>query len=114
MHTNKAYAGLFLACLFTFTLLLSGCEHEMTQLSCTESVLAANDMVPYSGQDLGCSFFLAEYQYEGQSYFMLGNHCADVTTPPFDCANNPLCENDPANCPDRPSPTFVGIIGIRP
>lgn len=92
------------------------CQHDAeTQLTCTDAALAANDMAPYTGQDTGCSLFLMEYVYEEESYYVLGNHCADMLVYPMNCDNQPLCgEDNPALCTHFfTNATYLGIVGIR-
>lgn len=109
---------IFFAFFLISTLLLAGCAHQDTdsgQLDCTEAFLAANDMIAYEGQDLGCSFFMSKYLYQDRVYFLLGNPCADMIAYPTDCENNRLCDDfDWTGCEDFfEEAVYLGIVGIR-
>ena len=87
----------------------------MTILNCVEQVLETNGMVKYEQQELGCNTFLELYKFNGQQYFLLNNHCADMVFYPFDCSGNKLCEmEEDQNCIKfYETAEHIGIIGIK-
>ncbi len=72
-------------------------------------------MVKYHQQELGCSTFLELYKFNGQQYFHLNNHCADMITYPFDCSGNQLCGMEGnQSCVDfYETAEYIGIVGIK-
>src|SRR5688500_7397615 len=85
--------------IFLLNLTFSCREECDDNKNCIEDVLDTNGMVKYGGQELGCNTFLELYKFNGQQYFLLNNHCADMIVYPFDCSGNKLCEvEDEQNC----------------
>jgi hypothetical protein len=103
----------FLVGLFSF-----GCDDEQStkRQNCIESVLEEHHMIPYTGEDLGCKFFITLFEFNGEQYFQLGNHCADMVTYPFDCKGNQICaEGATALCSEfYRSATYMDIVGMDP
>jgi hypothetical protein len=77
---------------------------EEIQNGCIEQVLKDNGMVRYNGEDIGCHFFLVLLKANGNQYFQMDCHCADMRVYPFDCNGNI------ANTVDA---DFRQIIGIQ-
>ena len=99
-----------------FLSMFLGCrENCRVEKNCLLETLRELDMVPYHGQELGCNLHVVLYQLDGEQYFMLINHCADMVTYPFDCDGRKLCET--AETPEcvqfHESAQYVGIVGIR-
>ncbi len=71
-------------------------------------------MIAYNGQEIGCKFFLELYHYQDNDFFLLGSHCADMTSYPIDCEGNVLCEDlEDTICMDfYLNSERIGIIGI--
>ena len=107
-----------IAIVFLVGLLSFGCNDEqgITQQNCIESVLEEHDMVPYTGEDLGCKFFLSMFEFKGKQYFQLGNHCADLVAHLFDCNGTQFCsDGKSALCSEfDQSARYVGIVGMDP
>ena len=96
-------------------LLIVGCsEDDGVERDCIESMLGANNMVAYNGQEVGCNSFLELYHYRNEQFFLLGNHCADMVSFPVDCDGNALCEDlGDAECRDFFSNAErIRIVGI--
>lgn len=77
------------------TMLIACAKGPDTEETCLKKVLEQEGMVTYSGQPIGCNSFLELYKFEGQQYFVVNNHCADMVILPFDCDGKRLCEKDP-------------------
>ncbi len=95
--------------------LLVGCaKEEPVNADCIESVLINHQMVAYTGQQIDCSFFLELYQYGNKQWFLLGNHCADMISYPFDCDGNLLCDDEASfRCEDfHENAERLRIVGI--
>lgn len=92
-----------------FLILFAGCEKksEPNNEACIEAFLKANNMVRYTGQTLSCTLFASLYELDGQPYFALGNHCADMIFQPVDCNGKSYT---PISDFDRAIPK--GIIGF--
>ena len=96
-----------------------GCDkkEEVTCIDdCIESYLKQNEMVSYSGEDVGCKFFLSLYEYQNKQYYVLYRHCADVAINPTDCNGNTLCENGNGKVCNEffEKAKYIGIVGIKP
>ena len=99
----------------TLLFFLLGCSKEEIQPSdCIASVLKENDMVEYTGQEIGCKFFFQLFDYENEQFFLLGNHCADMVSYPIDCEGNHLYEDldSQAAIDFYANAEHIGIIGI--
>ncbi|MEM9990220.1 MAG: hypothetical protein AAF738_00585 [Bacteroidota bacterium] len=87
-----------------------GCSKDETIKSdCIASMLSENNMIEYSGQELGCKSFLELFHHKNKQFFLLGNHCADIMTDPIDCEGNSLRRGykNFYNKAER-----IGIVGI--
>lgn len=107
--------NLFRAIMVIGVLVLVGCsKSDSNKSDCTASMLIENDMVEYTGQEIGCKFFLELYTHKKKQFFLLGNYCADMISYPIDCEGNQLCENgQDLECKDFYTHSKrVGIIGI--
>ena len=87
--------GLIIA---VFGFLAFSCADETESNSCIASTLKRENMIPYTGQDLGCHAYLTLYVLKGQQYFVRNNNCADMIFQPFDCEGNFICDNYSAKC----------------
>ena len=98
-------------------LFLASCHHDCEpEKNCVSETLEENNMVPYTGQELGCGFFLTLFDFHGKQYFVLNNHCADlIDVSPFDCDGNRLCtEGETEECSSfAEEAEYIGIVGIR-
>ena len=80
---------------------------------CTKKILKENGMIAYTGQELGCSNHLTLYEFKGDQYFLLNNHCADMMSLPFDCQGTSIClEPESEACKNFAQAEFKGIVGI--
>jgi hypothetical protein len=50
-------------------------------------------MEEYTNQEIGCKFYLIEYEYLEENYYSVGSHCADMQFNLTDCSGNSICEN---------------------
>lgn len=96
--------------------LISACSKDQgVDLDCVDEKLEEFDMVPFTGQEIGCEFFLELYHYRNKQYFVLGSHCADIAINAVDCDGNTLCGTDDNQ---RKCDRFfrradnIGIVGI--
>ncbi len=98
-------------------LLVIACKKEpaTTRSSCVDQFLATNQLVKYTGQDIGCKFYVALFELDGAEYFYADCHCADMLSIPIDCDGN-------AYCSDINSPELIfffqnavnkGIVGFE-
>lgn len=90
--------------------LAAACSEEPAT-DCIADKLAEFDMVEYQGQEMSCKLFLTLFYYNEKQYFLLGNHCADMATCPFDCDGNELCESAEATDFNQ-NAVQLAIIGI--
>jgi hypothetical protein len=99
---------------FLIIFAMSCSKDETLDLDCIERKLEEFNMVKFSGQEIGCEFFLDLYLYENEQYFLLGSHCVDMISYPIDCEGNSLCENgaDPECKKFYKNSTRIGIVGI--
>lgn len=113
---------IFLFYISLWLCLVSACSQEniapldVAITDCTEEVLASFNMVAYEEQQIDCKSFLELYEYQNEQYFLLGNHCIDMVSSPFDCARNILCQKgvDIELCQSfRRDAVYIGIIGIE-
>ena|SRR5688572_17426655 len=105
----------YILILFLIGVSALGCDDQcVAQNDCIESVLKEHDMVPYTGEDLGCKFFLSLLEFKGKQYFQLGSHCADMVAYPFDCDGNELCVNGESSlCAEfHQHAQYIGIVGM--
>src|SRR5688500_16961094 len=106
----------YIAKLFLIGVFAWGCDDEqcIEQQDCIESVLKEHHMISYTGEELGCNFFMSLSEFKGKQYFQLGSHCADMVTYPFDCDGNQLCVNgESARCSEfHQHARYIGIVGI--
>ena len=81
--------------IFFLSLLVFACKKPVvdTPLTCVEQFIADHQLVPYTGQDLGCKLYTRLFELDGQQYFQLGSACADMFAMPVDCAGNPYCSS---------------------
>lgn len=96
-------------------LLIVSCSRQDDDLTdCAIDKVKELDMVLYIGQEIGCEFFLELYQYNNKQYFLVGSHCADIESYPFDCDGNQLCGGDEdQNCTSfYRNAHRIGVIGI--
>jgi len=101
---------------FFFFFLANACKKEdEIKINCIDQFLEQNEMVKFQGQEIGCKFFLALYEFKKKQYFRLGNHCADLISFPTDCDGNKLCENgEEEECRNfNENAKYIGIIGIK-
>lgn len=105
--------NLLIAILMFF--LISCSENETIEFDCIETKLEQLEMVEFSGQDIGCKYFLELYNNNNKQYFLLGNHCADMISYPIDCNGNKLCKNgEDSKCRDfYKNANRIGIVGIE-
>ena len=99
-----------------FIFLLIGCSKEEAIISdCIDTTLSEYNMIEFDGQDFGCKFFLELFHYDNKQFFVLGNHCADMISFPFDCAGNTICEDgEDAKCRDfYANAERIEIIGME-
>ena len=92
---------------------LSGCsKDEGTREGCLNMKLEEMGMVPYSGQEIGCSSFLELFIYKDQEIFLLVNHCLDMHVFPVDCEGNNVFESElyPGFYENG---EYMGIVGIE-
>ena len=72
-------------------------------------------MIPYKGQELSCEDHLILYEFEGEQYFQIGNHCADMMFRPFDCNGTYICsEPESEACKNFDQAEYKGIVGFVP
>ena len=101
--------------IFCLTMLIACTKGPDREETCLKKVLEQERMVAYSGQAIGCNSFLELYKFDGQQYFVVNNHCADMVILPFDCDGKRLCEKDP----DAKGSAFyetaelIRIVGIK-
>ncbi len=100
---------------FIALLLCASCDKETVTTDCLEQALTDFNMVSYTGQELGCNFFVHQYTFRNRQYYMLGNHCVDMTVSPVDCDGNELCDGNNQQACNRffRRATNHGIVGIR-
>lgn len=103
-------ASIFIAFSCTKDKLQSNVDYD-----CLESQLEEWDMIPYTGQELGCKFFVTLSHYEGKQYYTVGNHCADMATFHIDCDGNTLCETEyNLACENYMNHALhLGLVGIQ-
>jgi len=91
-------------------------KKEAAPLNCVEQYLATNQLVKYTGQYLGCSFYMMRYELGGKDYFVPGSHCADMIAIPVDCEGDPYCAD--VECPALlyfyKNAVYEEIVGFRP
>jgi len=102
--------------IFLIVIVTTSCsKYEEVDQDCLNETLEAFEMVPYTGQEIGCEFFLELYRFRNENYFLLGSHCADIDSFPFDCDGNRLCDGNGnrSKC-NRfyENSTNLGIVGI--
>ena len=114
MKNNSIFSFILIATLC----LASACDTEEVSCikDCQEAFLAEHDMVSYKGEEVGCKYFLALYEYKNKQYYLLNNHCTDMAPYPADCNGNRLCEEGESNtCNDFfEDAKYIGIVGIKP
>ncbi len=100
--------------IFIALLLCASCYQEEVTVDCLDEMLTDLDMVSYTGQELGCTFFVHQYTFQNKQYYMLDNYCADIAVNPMDCDRNTICDgNNPSLCEDFFSnATYHGIVGV--
>ena len=100
--------------LTAFAMLISCHETCYVEKDCIAKILQEYNMVPYDDQELGCNSFLVLYKFDGEQYFLVNNHCADMVSYPFDCTGNKLCEIDgsPKCLRFYETAEYIDIIGI--
>jgi hypothetical protein len=80
-------------------LLTAGCKKEQSKSNaCIEQFLELKGLTPYDGETLACQTFYTRFELDGESYFQIGNHCADVYGAPENCAGEPYCTFE--KCPE--------------
>ena len=90
-------------------------QNDSELIECSiESVLDDRNMIAYSGQEIGCKFFLELYHFQDKQFFLLGNHCVDMISYPIDCQRNSLCAyGEDSECEEFfASAERIGIVGI--
>lgn len=104
---------------FAIALLALSCQKESIQPSCVDQFIESRQLTKYTGQSLGCKLFYNRYEFNGKEYYVVGGHCADVSSNPVDCDGNFLCPNlgEPgSSCPQIEdfftNAVYKGIIGI--
>ncbi len=89
-------------------------KHEPSP-DCTEDILAAFDMQPYNGEEMGCEMHLMLFERNGGSFYLLNSHCADMVFNPLNCLGEAFC--DEVGFEDCTSAfenaTFIEIVGIQ-
>jgi len=100
--------------IFIALFLCTGCDQEEVTVDCLEQTLSDLDMVPYSGQDIGCTFFVHQYTFQEKQYYLLDNYCVDAAYSPVDCEGNSICNGDNLQlCNDFYSnAVYHGVVGI--
>lgn len=101
--------------MLTMILTVSCTKDEEPEAACLNSKLEEFEMVEYTDQEIGDSFFLELFHYKNKAWFLLGSHAADVVMNPVDCDGNTLCEEDRSFKCDRffDKAENMGIVGIR-
>jgi len=101
--------------IFIAIFLCTSCDKEETAtVDCLEQMLTDLNMVPYNGQDFGCTFFVHQYTFQQKQYYLLDNYCADIAASPVDCEGNSICTGD-----DLPlcnaffsNAIYHGVVGV--
>ncbi len=60
---------------------------------CLDFFLEKYDMELYCEQNLGCRNYLEHWNFEGEDYYLIDNHCADISPVPYDCNDNKLFDD---------------------
>jgi len=76
---------------FAIALLALSCKKESIQLNCVDQFIESRQLTKYTGQSLGCKTFYSLWEFNGEQYYVAGNHCADMSSNPVDCDGNFLC-----------------------
>ncbi len=102
--------------IFIAILLCASCEQEEATVDCLEQTLTDLEMIPYTGQELACTFFVHQYTFQNKQYYLLDNHCIDAAFGLEDCEGNSLCiDDDTQLCNDfLPNAIYHGIVGVTP
>ncbi|HEY3404258.1 MAG TPA: hypothetical protein VGK59_12775 [Ohtaekwangia sp.] len=96
-----------------FPLLLAFACDDNDSDGCVKKILKENEMVRYTGQELGCSTHLKLYEFKNEQYFLFNNHCTDALYLPFDCDNTSIClEPESEACKNFEQAEYKGIVGI--
>ncbi len=100
--------------IFIALLLCTSCDKEAVTTDCLEQALTDFNMVSYTGQELGCNFFVHQYTFRNKQYYMLDNYCVDMTVSPIDCDGNTICDgNNSLLCENFFSNAiYHGIVGV--
>lgn len=110
----KNYLFAFLTAFSCF----SACRHEEAAplTTCVEQFLTENNLVAYTGQDLGCKFYASLFELGEKEYFYIDHSCADMISIPVDCAGNPYCANidSPELAYFFANAVFIRVVGVRP
>jgi len=94
-HFSKSKNMKKLLPIFIAILLCTSCDKEETAtVDCLEQMLTDLEMTPYTGQELGCTFFVHQYTFQNKQYYMLDNYCADIAANPMDCDGNTICDGN--------------------
>ena len=101
-----------------FLFCLSACRHDPPELtfSCVDQYIQDHQLIKYTGQELGCNFYVRVYTLDGKEYFGEDNPCADMIAIPSDCEGQPYCTSadDPALQYFYQHAEAKNIIGIKP
>lgn len=97
--------------------LMFSCKKDVDlREDCISKQLALHKMIPYIGQEIGGKTFLELYAFEGNQYYFLNNHYADILYRGYDCDGNSICKDGPT--PEcyyfSLNAKFVKIVGIEP
>ena len=95
---------------FLIPILYVCCTKIQLKLECTTQKLSEQDMIKYEWQDLECKTFLELYNIDGEAYYALNNHCADIIFRLVDCEGVELSNYNNYNH-DK---DFVSIVGFKP
>lgn len=82
--------------IFLFLILLGvSCRKQSTDqpLSCVDQYIQDHHLLKYTGQDLGCHFYVQLYELDGKEYFLTDCPCADMFSIPKDCSGVPYCDS---------------------
>lgn len=81
--------------------ILCACTKDKIETNCTleDYDIEANSWTPIDESiDIGCSLYLEAFSWEGELYFAVGSHCADVAFVPYQaCTNERICERPQSN-----------------
>lgn len=105
----------YIPLILVFALTLACSKEADIKSDCLNDVLQQKGMVKYQGEELGCNMFLELYHFKAKQYFIINNHCADMSAFPYDCKGNNLCKDyyNPDCLRFSREAEYKGIVGIK-